>query len=271
MARPTSESARDPETAALAETRSIFPGTVTKVLWTDCAGKRGVVVVEVQVENGRYLHQVTCLQEGEMWYSWTSGPAPGWLELEDPFGVVTRCDCLEPGTMAVRLSHFGAERVVHVDGQCLFQALWDVTTADGEWSWPEPTSVLVRGHWEAVAFVGLPVRTAFLVDRYVFFEGSHRPNDQWAWDALMEGVRDRPEEAWPVVLQSIEAAPRDDVLFAIAAGPLEDLVGRHADVLIDVIEAAARTSPKLRRALGGVWVAVPDTEIAERLARLADV
>lgn len=268
MAPRGSGSAPDLYASALSEARGTFPGAATSVLWTDHAGDRAIVVVGVDLNDEQFLYQVVCLREGELWHSWTSGPAPGWLEVEDPFGVVTRCDRLEHGTQAVQLYHFGDMRVIEVDDGLFFQALWDVTVADGEWSWPEATAVLVRGRWEPAAVLGLPLRMSFLVERYVWFESSHDTPDQWAWDAVMQAVRDRPEDAWPVVLGSVEAAPSDQVLFTIAAGPLEDLIAEHSDLVIGLIEEAATTSEKLRRALGGVWAHVADPEVAARLERL---
>ena len=39
----------------------------------------------------------------------------------------------------------------------------------------------------------------------------------------------------------------------VAAGPLEDIVRSHNDVLGDRIVAEARRSPQLRQALTGIW------------------
>jgi hypothetical protein len=51
----------------------------------------------------------------------------------------------------------------------------------------------------------------------------------------------------------VAASPDDQVLAAVAAGPLEDLLGRWADLLIDRVEVQARRDAKFRRCLTGVW------------------
>jgi hypothetical protein len=61
-------------------------------------------------------------------------------------------------------------------------------------------------------------------------------------------------EQWSFIIELIEAAPdRESVLGAIAAGPLEGLLGRFGEVAIGWVEERARFDPKLHRVLTGVW------------------
>lgn len=63
-----------------------------------------------------------------------------------------------------------------------------------------------------------------------------------------------PDTQWSVVLELIERAPEDDgVLQNLAAGPLEGLLGRFGDEVIDRAERQATLDPRFRRVLSGVW------------------
>lgn len=232
--------------AALAETAATFSAPV-HVLWSDTLPDRGVVVLAVETDRGRYVHQVVCLREGDAWHAWTSGPAPGWLEIDESSTVEIRCMHVEDGTAAVRLLHDGVEREVPVEGPLFFQAMWE----EGEW--PVPVAVLIGGRWEPTAFPGVAVTADHLIDRYVAYETAQDDADWWAWEVLDEAVDERPEEAWLLVREAIERAPSEEVVFNIAAGALENLVNDHGDVLLERIEAAARDRPKLRLAMTGVW------------------
>lgn len=43
------------------------------------------------------------------------------------------------------------------------------------------------------------------------------------------------------------------IKFSIVAGPLEELIENHGDLVIEKIEREARVSPKFRKLLCGVW------------------
>jgi len=88
-----------------------------------------------------------------------------------------------------------------------------------------------------------------------------------AWEKVDEIVHDDPETGWTLTLALVEAAPDDRVLANVAAGPLEDLLKRASDVLIDRVEVQARRDPKFRRCLTGVWVLPPS--VRERLMKYA--
>lgn len=65
-----------------------------------------------------------------------------------------------------------------------------------------------------------------------------------------------PAVQWAFLLELIGAAgpdANDDVLGRIAAGPLEGLLGRFGEEVIDRVEEQARVDEKFRRILTGVW------------------
>jgi len=77
--------------------------------------------------------------------------------------------------------------------------------------------------------------------------------DWTAYERVEALLRNNPKLAWQVIAQIIERAPDEEMLFAIAAYPLELLLEKDGEVVIAEIEVAARRSAKVRRCLSGVW------------------
>lgn len=73
----------------------------------------------------------------------------------------------------------------------------------------------------------------------------------WSFDAMHTLVGEDPYTAWTILLEMLRRTDDEDRIGALAAGPLEDLLGPH---LFDRIAAEARNNPKLRQALSGVWI-----------------
>jgi hypothetical protein len=76
----------------------------------------------------------------------------------------------------------------------------------------------------------------------------------WAWERVEDFVRNDPELAWRIVNLLIDAAPSDEVLGSIAAGPLEDLLREHGSQFVDRVEERARQNERFRQCLAGVWM-----------------
>ena len=94
-----------------------------------------------------------------------------------------------------------------------------------------------------------------------------RDEDFWAWQevhAIVNGPD--AERAYTLVLALVHAAP-DERLEHVGAGAVEDMVEKHAAVLIDRIEAQAWRDARFREALGSIWLVTDDTDPAV-LARL---
>ncbi len=101
--------------------------------------------------------------------------------------------------------------------------------------------------------------------------GSDRP--VWRLHLLInEGGEAELEAAWAILLVLIDRAPDAGAMGFVAAGPLEDIVRSHNDVLGDRILAEARRSPQLRQALTGIWgwASLPEP-FGSRLKSLAGV
>lgn len=76
---------------------------------------------------------------------------------------------------------------------------------------------------------------------------------QWAADAVMDLAFEDPDGLWPLVLEVLQRDPPMEVIEVLAAGPLEDYLAKRGDTVIDRVEKQARSDPKFRSLLGGVW------------------
>ena len=74
-----------------------------------------------------------------------------------------------------------------------------------------------------------------------------------AWIEVDEFLRRDSEAGWRLTLELVVAAPDDQILANVAAGPLEDLLTREPDRFVDRVELEARRDPRFRRCLTGVW------------------
>src|SRR4029450_3983082 len=97
---------------ALAAAKASYPTAGCHPIWIDRSGGQAGAILEVAFEDQTFHHQISCLLDGEVWVAWTESLAPGWLQIDEPFGVMTRARRVEVGTAMVRLEHLGEERDV---------------------------------------------------------------------------------------------------------------------------------------------------------------
>jgi hypothetical protein len=76
---------------------------------------------------------------------------------------------------------------------------------------------------------------------------------RWAEEELRRLVSKEPDTALEIVREVISEAPNDAVLAFVAAGPLEDLLTYHGELVIERVERFAAIDDWFRRALSGVW------------------
>jgi hypothetical protein len=74
-----------------------------------------------------------------------------------------------------------------------------------------------------------------------------------AWETLAGLVNEEPDRAWRVVKLMVAHAPDHDLLGAVAAGPVEDLIEGHAAEMLAPILEEARVNARLRVCLQGVY------------------
>jgi len=82
----------------------------------------------------------------------------------------------------------------------------------------------------------------------------------WACEKLADVLARSYDEAWPIVMELIEQAPSESVLFQVAAGPLEDILGSFADRHFDRVKELAAVNEKFRQCLLGIRVTGPESE-----------
>lgn len=109
-----------------------------------------------------------------------------------------------------------------------------------------------------------------LVAGYIAMErASHgsaeREETFWSFMLMDELIEQFPREALEVIKLILEADTSGEVVGALAAGPIEDLLSRHGVEIIDAIENEAINNPKFNYALGGVWRSESVPEVWDRV------
>jgi hypothetical protein len=85
-------------------------------------------------------------------------------------------------------------------------------------------------------------------------EPANEAADEASYWAVEERVRTAPPaEALALALDLVRAAD-EAVLGFVAAGPLEEIVAIHGTGIVASLEAAARREPRVRHALGCIWL-----------------
>lgn len=74
----------------------------------------------------------------------------------------------------------------------------------------------------------------------------------WAEDEVRSALSD-PLEAVPLLVALADAAPDEEALAYLGAGPVEDLLVEHATIVVTALEAAAARNPRFRYALRCAW------------------
>jgi len=89
---------------------------------------------------------------------------------------------------------------------------------------------------------------------YIMWLHFEKPEDFWSVEHVtMLSFSQEWDELWRVTLMLLHEADDDWCIAAIAAGPLEELIGHAGERYIDRIEAESVRNPILSRALTGVW------------------
>ena len=72
--------------------------------------------------------------------------------------------------------------------------------------------------------------------------------DEFCWI-----VEHEPEKAWLAIVQATKEPRFLPYLGNLAAGPLEDLIAQHGDLLMDRVEVLAKQDESFAQLLQGVW------------------
>src|ERR1017187_5841183 len=88
----------------------------------------------------------------------------------------------------------------------------------------------------------------------------HDPKNEDTWedwnrssDYMDEAVESRPFAAWQMIL-AIHALDQSwQIRKVLSAGPIEDLLVKHGDEMIPLVETQAGRDATFAKVLGGVW------------------
>lgn len=89
----------------------------------------------------------------------------------------------------------------------------------------------------------------------------------WAWEVVDDACRDDPERGWQHVLAILTAAKSPLIIERLGAGPLEDLLAKHGDTLIERVEDLAQRNMKFRECLTNTWQNAMSMDIWTRVCR----
>ncbi len=89
-------------------------------------------------------------------------------------------------------------------------------------------------------------------------------------DYMDEAVESHPLDAWKLVLTIHALDQSEKIQQVLSAGPIEDLLVKHGDETIPLVEAEARRDATFAKVLGGVWKNRMTDEIWARLQAVWD-
>lgn len=92
----------------------------------------------------------------------------------------------------------------------------------------------------------------------------------WAVDEMIDLAIDSPDELWLAILRILEIDSTEEVVKAVGAGPLEDLMVQHGEQFINEVEKYAAKSAALKNAIKNVWLDEKDTPIWERFFNILE-
>jgi hypothetical protein len=93
----------------------------------------------------------------------------------------------------------------------------------------------------------------------------------WSFMLLDDLVYDYPLNALEVIKDILSINPESDSIMGnLAAGPLEDLLVRHGEHIIEHIETEAKSNSRFASMLGGVWQSDMTDDIWQRVTKVWD-
>ncbi len=105
-----------------------------------------------------------------------------------------------------------------------------------------------------------------------FCSSKEKPGEEhrsfWAYEALDRLCDEEPERGLAITIAICDSTEDEFVLANVAAGPLEDLLARHGNRVVDQLESWARQEIKHRRVLASVWKNSIDDKIWERVSKM---
>jgi hypothetical protein len=77
-----------------------------------------------------------------------------------------------------------------------------------------------------------------------------------------------PDKAWDLILKILKEDDSQEIMNSLAAGPLENLLGKYGKELMDRVKKEAISNEKFNYLLGGVWQNTIDGEIWNEIEKI---
>jgi hypothetical protein len=92
----------------------------------------------------------------------------------------------------------------------------------------------------------------------------------WVWDQEYDLMQKEPEKIWRLILEVLHRNSSNQIQEVLSAGPLEDLLDKYGDEVIDKVENEAKSNPLFAQLLGGVWQGSMTNDIWSRVQAAQD-
>lgn len=93
----------------------------------------------------------------------------------------------------------------------------------------------------------------------------------WAVDEVINFAADEPGYLWEIILEILEIDDSEEIIKAVGAGPLEDLMVYHGERFIDEIEKQAAKSSAFKTAMQNVWLDGDDSKLCKIFYEIAGI
>ena len=93
----------------------------------------------------------------------------------------------------------------------------------------------------------------------------------WAVDEVIEMAIDKPNDLWDLILEILKIDDSNEIVAAVGAGPLEDLMVNHGPDFIEKIEEQAESSSAFKNAMKSTWLDSEDTTLYKKFYHIADI
>ena len=113
--------------------------------------------------------------------------------------------------------------------------------------------------------------TPELVEAYLAHARTRAEEYSWAFDKVVDLMRKSSSDGLELVSELLARPLESEVLFSVAAGPLEDLLVWHGPEVVDAVLELARRDGQARKALlQGVWRSRIRRDVQEKIAAFAE-
>lgn len=90
----------------------------------------------------------------------------------------------------------------------------------------------------------------------------------WSHEKLDDLCWRFPKKAFAIILEILNKTDRDFVLDNLSAGPLESVIARHGNEVIDLVEREAKSNNRFCELIAGVWKNTMSDDIWLRVKKI---